>query len=387
MHATGKQSRLAETPAEREAIYGFRYEAAVQEQGPRPPGADHDRRQITDEHDDGSLLLYISRGERIAATLRLCFGNDSLPEAWFDWCGLDPFERFGRESWCFCSQFLVAPEFQGTTIAETLYVEAFELSVQLGARFHFSLSPPHRLGMYSQLGFRRYKSNLVLDTVGFRIPLVLLTEDAEYLEWVRSPVAKLARDLARPNETSRWFSETFPSELGLYNERAEQRRYLVDLHKLGLFEQARLFAGLDCETMEELVSGANVVCCQPGDRILRRGDAGEEIFVIVDGDATRGGGSTGPTQLLGPGDFFGEIAFATQSLRNDEVHAISPLTVLVFTRPQMLQLMRKTPEAAASIHANIARQMAYRLRQGCDSDAASSPEAVYATPAQPAAIL
>src|SRR5215471_12576849 len=68
--------KLAETAAEREQIYGLRYQTYVAEFPEFSSVADHVRRRLTDEHDEHSWLLSAYEGEQLVGTMRLTFGAD-----------------------------------------------------------------------------------------------------------------------------------------------------------------------------------------------------------------------------------------------------------------------------------------------------------------------
>ncbi len=82
---------------------------------------------------------------------------------------------------------------------------------------------------------------------------------------------------------------------------------------------------------------------EPGDYIIMEGDPGTTFFVIEDGEVEvlRGGdGGESPDILavLGPGDFFGEMALIDNRPRNASVRARTPVEVLVMGRNVFQQI-------------------------------------------------
>ena len=64
--------------------------------------------------------------------------------------------------------------------------------------------------MYQRLGYRQFTENFVDEDKGYKMPLVLLTEDENYLRSVKSPLLNLARESDNPPETAHWFERQFP---------------------------------------------------------------------------------------------------------------------------------------------------------------------------------
>ena len=82
---------------------------------------------------------------------------------------------------------------------------------------------------------------------------------------------------------------------------------------------------------------------EPGDYIIMEGDPGTNFFVIDDGEVevVRGGNegkSPDILAVLGPGDFFGEMALIDNRPRNASVRARTPVEVLVMGRNVFQQI-------------------------------------------------
>ena len=84
---------------------------------------------------------------------------------------------------------------------------------------------------------------------------------------------------------------------------------------------------------------------EAGDPVVRAGDPGDELFVILEGsaDVMRGG-----TKLatFGVGEFFGEIAVLDGRPRSADVTATSALRVLAISRDFLQAAMEHEPRAA-----------------------------------------
>jgi CRP-like cAMP-binding protein len=113
-----------------------------------------------------------------------------------------------------------------------------------------------------------------------------------------------------------------------------------------------LFAGLNRKERRALGPRADEVELAEGREIVREGEWPYEFFAIEQGTAEvrRGDQLLGE---LGPGDFFGEMAFVGDTRRNATVVATSPVKVIVMTGPAFRQTARELPDVASKIRAAV----------------------------------
>jgi CRP-like cAMP-binding protein len=80
---------------------------------------------------------------------------------------------------------------------------------------------------------------------------------------------------------------------------------------------------------------------EPGEVIIREGEAGEELFLISEGEVEvlR---DDHEVARLGPAEFFGEGALITGQPRNATVVATEPLDAYVVTRDELNVAMKKS---------------------------------------------
>jgi CRP-like cAMP-binding protein len=109
-----------------------------------------------------------------------------------------------------------------------------------------------------------------------------------------------------------------------------------------------LFQNLSREQREEVARVVDEIDVDAGKRLVSAGRFGYEFFVIEDGTAEVVRGDEHIADL-GPGDFFGEMAILSDTVRNADVVASSPMTAMVMTDSQFRHLARRMPEVAEKI--------------------------------------
>jgi CRP/FNR family cyclic AMP-dependent transcriptional regulator len=95
----------------------------------------------------------------------------------------------------------------------------------------------------------------------------------------------------------------------------------------------------------------------PADTVLaRRGEPGDEFFLILDGSA-RVEVSSRKRSRLEPGEYFGEMSLLDGGPRSASVIAETPLRLLVIKRRDFTTLLREAPELTQNILATLSRRV------------------------------
>ncbi len=88
---------------------------------------------------------------------------------------------------------------------------------------------------------------------------------------------------------------------------------------------------------------------QPGETIIRQGEAGDCMYVIQEGQVevvVQRGGRESCLAVRGPGEFFGEMALFERQARMATVRAKSRVRVLTVDRKNLLQRVHEDPSLA-----------------------------------------
>ncbi|MEX0754111.1 MAG: cyclic nucleotide-binding domain-containing protein [Actinomycetota bacterium] len=117
-----------------------------------------------------------------------------------------------------------------------------------------------------------------------------------------------------------------------------------------------LFSGLSRRHLNQLADVVDEVRFRPGTAVIREGDLGQTLFVILEGQAkvTRGGRTL---TKLGPGEFFGEISLLDRGPRTASVGAQTPLVTVRLFRREFLKLARSEPKMAERVLETLAGRL------------------------------
>jgi predicted RND superfamily exporter protein len=107
----------------------------------------------------------------------------------------------------------------------------------------------------------------------------------------------------------------------------------------------------------------------PGEAIVRTGDTGREMYVMVDGTSeVLGGDPEHPVHLmdLKRGDMFGEMAMVRGEQRSADVIARDQVEALELDENSLERLQRRYPRIASRVLANMTRILSDRLQRVTD---------------------
>ena len=126
--------------------------------------------------------------------------------------------------------------------------------------------------------------------------------------------------------------------------------------KVEALRSAPLFAGLSRKELAELAKVTEDVDLDTGKVLCQEGHAGQEFFVIMEGEVevTRRGKKLATRSS---GDFFGEIALVENVPRTATVTARTPLRVFVLTRQSFLRLLDEQPGVERKVMRALARRL------------------------------
>lgn len=114
-----------------------------------------------------------------------------------------------------------------------------------------------------------------------------------------------------------------------------------------------LFSNLDPAEIAALRSLMRHRTFAPGEFILHEGDAGDCLYILLEGDAqVLTQDNTGREVILaavGPGSFFGEMALLTSEPRSASVRAVGEVTTLALDHAPFLEFLQRNPHACFTV--------------------------------------
>ena len=120
----------------------------------------------------------------------------------------------------------------------------------------------------------------------------------------------------------------------------------VDTSRIAAF---LVFADLPAAELDELAGAMSEVQIEGGAKVITLDDYGTAIYFIEQGEAdvlTDGGEGT---QVLGPGDTFGEIALLLTGQRTATVVARTPMRLLSLSGQDFERIRARVPELERSL--------------------------------------
>ncbi|MCB9228472.1 MAG: cyclic nucleotide-binding domain-containing protein [Deltaproteobacteria bacterium] len=126
-----------------------------------------------------------------------------------------------------------------------------------------------------------------------------------------------------------------------------------------------LFYEMYEKEIKKIASRGLVGFYKPGDFVVRDGETGEEIYVVLEGQLmVRKNTSEGLLDIapLSKGDVFGEMVLLDEKIRSADIVSIEPSWVLELSYRQIFDVYEKEPRIFGVMLLNLARLLAKRLR-------------------------
>ena len=133
---------------------------------------------------------------------------------------------------------------------------------------------------------------------------------------------------------------------------------LTDDQKAAWLAGVPLFSGISAESMSRLAAVAGEQEFASGAFIVRQGQVGTGLYVIITGSVNVIRGSDDVLATLNSGDFFGELSVIDQQPRNASVQAVEATSVLAVASWDLLNLLEHDP----ALSLNMIRGLVARVR-------------------------
>ncbi len=132
-------------------------------------------------------------------------------------------------------------------------------------------------------------------------------------------------------------------------------------NKIKSLSETGLFEGIPEEQIEKIFKVVKKGTVPGYTTIFRQNEPGDKFFVIISGTVRvfkiNKEGEETELAILGPGEYFGEMALLTNEPRSASVEALEETQLLVLSKTQLNQILKIIP----NISMTFVKQMANRL--------------------------
>jgi CRP-like cAMP-binding protein len=133
-------------------------------------------------------------------------------------------------------------------------------------------------------------------------------------------------------------------------------RSRVPKTELELLGRVPLFSQCNLSELRDIARLGTQLDVPEGKELITEGGRGVEFFLIVDGEAECSVRGT-TVAVLGPGDYFGELALLDGGMRTATIRAASPMLVSVLHASEFSSLLRAAPSISLKLLANVASRL------------------------------
>lgn len=365
---------IAQSQEVKQKIYRLRYAVYVEEMAKKPSYADHSNKFLVDELDQSGYLLYAEIDGEIVASVRFNIVSEASVGEFLSNTYQLPLwlESWPAQCLSLTSRLVLQSQWRGSAVLGKLLLALYALAREKDVHFNFINCSPGLVEFYEQIGYWRFGEGFVDPDVGYHVPMVLPTQDHVHLSKVRSFCTRLSRTMPSTDKGTLWFKEKFPEYAAHINHRTISSEnfwvYMEDrLHDLPE-KSLGLLSGLSKEEARAFLDTGTVLPCKSGSTLIRPGDVGNEMFVVLEGVVEVWSADRSVSlAILGPGEVFGEMAFVSKSPRTAHVIARTDVQVLILTQSIFKRATKKIPEIVAKVLLNLSVVLVARLRSSTQS--------------------
>jgi CRP-like cAMP-binding protein len=143
----------------------------------------------------------------------------------------------------------------------------------------------------------------------------------------------------------------------------ETARTLGELERMVVLRRVPLFSELDPEDLQRIATTAQERLYPTGEPLVREGDLGDELIVIVEGSVNiskRDGETERFLRTYGAGDHIGELAVLRDRPRAATVVAAEDVRGLCIGGEALRAILQERPEAAMAMLSTLAERISYQ---------------------------
>ncbi len=133
----------------------------------------------------------------------------------------------------------------------------------------------------------------------------------------------------------------------------------------GSLRRIKMLADVDERLLASLLSYLEVVKVPPFGTVVNKGDHGDALFMVLEGEVRARvmiGGQETTLATMGVGECFGELAILDQGPRSADVVANQPTVVIKVSAGALKKMFTEAPALAAPFTLALARVISQRVR-------------------------
>ena len=131
--------------------------------------------------------------------------------------------------------------------------------------------------------------------------------------------------------------------------------------RIDVLRRIPLFEHLTYREQNEVLAVAQTRTIPSGATVVREGDPGGDLFVLLEGQVSVEQGGL-PIAVVRAGGHFGEMGLVDAGPRSASVRALEPLRAMVIPRAAVLLLMQREPSLAVKLLWAFVQVLSQRLR-------------------------
>ncbi len=164
------------------------------------------------------------------------------------------------------------------------------------------------------------------------------------------------------------------------SERREDADSVALDPRMAFVEKVDLFAGLGSNVKESIAQSMQRITFAAREPVIHQGEAGDSMFFIYLGSVRivlERDGTAQEVAVLGPGQFFGEMALLTGEVRSATAFAVGDVEAFVLRKEDFREVLMEFPEVAQQISEVMGRRKESLEETSAEmARRASSPKAV-----------
>jgi len=133
-----------------------------------------------------------------------------------------------------------------------------------------------------------------------------------------------------------------------------------------VLKKVPVFSELNTREINKLASIVHLRSYGAGETVFMQGDPGLGMYVIEKGQVSirmvTENGAEKELSILTDGDFFGELSLLDESPRSASAVAIVPSKIIGFFRPDLFELLNRSPKIGIKVLLKLSETIGTRLR-------------------------